>query len=71
MSVRSSTIIYTTYFITCDVCGRKEDTSSYYDLHIHNSRDAVRSIGWSFGRGGVIKCDKCRTQFTSPSGFIL
>ncbi len=71
MSVKSTTIIYTDYIITCDICGRKEDASSYYDIHIHNSRDAVRSIGWSFGRGGVIKCNKCRTQYTSPRGFIL
>ena len=71
MSVRSSTIIYTTYIITCDICGKKEDASSYYDYHIHNSRDAVRSLGWSYGRGGIIKCDKCRTQYTSPRGFIF
>lgn len=71
MSVKSTTIIYTDYIITCDICGRKEDASSYYDIHIHNSRDAVRSIGWSYGRGGIIKCDKCRTQYTSPRGFFL
>ena len=65
MSVRSSTTIYTNYIITCDVCGRKEDASSYYDCHIHNSRDAVRSLDWSYGRGGFIKCDKCRTHRTN------
>lgn len=65
MSVNSSTIIYTTYIITCDICGRQDTTNSAIDYHIHNARDAVRSLDWSYGRGGVIKCDKCRTHRTN------
>lgn len=65
MSCCSDTIIYTIYKITCDSCGASISLDTIQYPHLYNRRLAVRSIGWSFGRNGVIKCNKCRTHFTS------
>ncbi len=56
------------YHCICDVCEKFElvDGSS---ANIYNSAQAVRSIGWSFGRDGIIKCNYCRRKYRGR-GFI-
>ena len=63
MSVHSKTINETIYTIICDYCGRREEIteSRYYGKSIFNSRQAVRSLGWSCGRKGNVKCNFCRS----------
>ena len=64
MSVHSKTIIETTYTITCDFCYRCEKVvvSRCYGYDIYNCRQAVRSLGWSYGRNNLVKCSNCRCR---------
>lgn len=56
MSVSLSHISY--YFCQCDKCGKtaKVDPSR----EIYNGAQAVRSLGWSFGKDRRVLCDSCR-----------
>ena len=53
------------YNCHCDVCGKFEQVYDYNSNKIYNGAQAVRSLGWSFGKDGkTVKCDKCRTKRT-------
>jgi hypothetical protein len=45
--------------IECDVCGRTASVRKDSE-NIYNAAQAVRSIGWSFGKDKTIKCAQCR-----------
>lgn len=59
MGVNTRTIIYTLYTIICDCCGKSTIVDTGDDRFIYNRRQAVRRIGWHFGRDGFIKCPSC------------
>lgn len=44
----------------CDVCGERQDVEESLSGGIYNGAQAVRSLGWSFGKDKSVKCDKCR-----------
>lgn len=43
----------------CDICGKLVEVKENYH-GIYNGAQAVRSLGWSFGKDKSVKCDKCR-----------
>lgn len=47
------------FVCTCDVCGCREEVKENIN-GVYNGAQAVRSLGWSFGKDKVVKCDKCR-----------
>lgn len=53
---------YTVHFFlcTCDKCGKQEEVPQNTDRGIYNGAQAARSLGWSFGQRGEIKCNVCR-----------
>ena len=58
MSVKLTNNPY--YFCVCDNCkttAKVERTSKIY-----NAAQAVRSLGWSFGRDRQVYCVKCRQR---------
>lgn len=48
-----------TFDCKCDCCGQHEYVEKDYDK-IYNGAQAVRSLGWSFGKSGRVLCSKCR-----------
>ncbi len=48
-----------TFRCICDKCGAMRDVEKDYDK-IYNGAQAVRSLGWSFGKDKSVKCSKCR-----------
>lgn len=48
-----------TFLCKCDDCGRVEYVEKDYDK-IYNGAQAVRSLGWSFGKTGRVRCSSCR-----------
>ena len=44
----------------CDVCGATDSVEEYPELGIYNGAQAVRSLGWSFGKSGRVLCGTCR-----------
>ena len=56
MSVTSK--IIRLYTCTCDKCGKSQDVEP--NESIYNGAQAVRSIGWKFGKDKSVKCDECR-----------
>lgn len=50
------------YVCTCDKCNKQIEVESDNDK-IYNSAQAVRSVGWSFGRDGKVKCIRCRRLY--------
>ncbi len=62
MAVKTTTIIYTIYKITCDYCGCVEmvDNSRGLGRSIYNRILAVRSLGWALQRGDKVMCRNCR-----------
>lgn len=48
------------YQCICDQC--KAIVSVDKAPSIYNGAQAVRSIGWSFGKDGRVLCKKCRQQ---------
>ena len=48
-----------TFLCKCDRCGRIEHVEKNYDKN-YNGAQAVRSLGWSFGKDKTVKCDRCR-----------
>lgn len=59
MGVKSRTIIYTVYHITCDYCGREDHIDTSHFCRVYNKRDAVRSLGWICQRNDRVMCYKC------------
>ena len=57
MSVKCFSI--PTFRCICDYCGTMQDVEKNYD-NIYNGAQAVRSLGWSFGKDKSVKCNKCR-----------
>lgn len=47
------------YICVCDDCGKREIVRENYP-RIYNGAQAVRSLGWSFGKDKSVKCNKCR-----------
>ncbi len=43
----------------CDICGQTAEVKENYP-RIYNGAQAVRSLGWSFGKDKAVKCDRCR-----------
>ena len=62
MSVGSYSITY--YRCICDFCKVERDVRRDYKK-IYNGAQAVRSIGWSFGKDGTVLCDNCRLTHTT------
>ncbi|MDE6597975.1 MAG: hypothetical protein K2K60_05000 [Clostridia bacterium] len=58
MSVKSYSIITHVFVCKCDKCGKSEEVNE--TEKIYNGAQAVRSLGWSFGKDKSVKCDKCR-----------
>ena len=48
-----------TFCCVCDECGTVRDVEKNFDK-IYNGAQAVRSLGWSFGKDKRVLCDKCR-----------
>ncbi|MDE7181504.1 MAG: hypothetical protein K2O41_00545 [Clostridia bacterium] len=46
------------FVCTCDVCGARSEVEE--TTKIYNGAQAVRSLGWSFGKDKRVKCSKCR-----------
>lgn len=47
------------FVCTCDECGARSEVEENY-RGIYNGAQAVRSLGWSFGKDKRVKCSKCR-----------
>lgn len=58
MSVYS--IKHTDYICRCDRCHKKVIVPETKD--IYNGAQAVRSLGWSYGKDKSVYCDKCRKE---------
>lgn len=43
----------------CDKCGKERQVKEDYDT-AYNAAQAVRSLGWSYGKDKSVKCDMCR-----------
>ncbi len=56
MAVQSK--IIKIYVCTCDKCGVVREIEKTDELY--NAAQAVRSIGWKYGKDGSIKCAECR-----------
>lgn len=51
------------YLCICDICGKVKRIEKDYSSNIYNGAQAVRSLGWSFGRDGkTVKCTNCRAK---------
>lgn len=59
MSVNSYTLHI--YVCKCDVCGKIKEVKENYP-RIYNGAQAVRSLGWSFGKDKNVKCSDCRKR---------
>jgi len=47
------------FVCTCDGCGKRAEVEENYQ-GIYNGAQAVRSLGWSFGKDKRVLCSKCR-----------
>ncbi len=56
MSVGSYSI--KVYVCTCDECGKNVEVKQ--TEKIYNGAQAVRSLGWKFGKDKSVKCLECR-----------
>ena len=50
------------YLCKCDCCGAKAIVEE--NLSVYNGAQAVRSLGWSFGRDKRVLCKTCRRSQT-------
>ena len=50
------------YLCICDNCGKSKRIEKDYGDKIYNGAQAVRSLGWSFGHDGKVKCSNCRVK---------
>ena len=57
MSVRGYSVHV--FVCTCDKCGKREDVQENPSV-VYNGAQAVRSLGWSYGKDKRVLCDKCR-----------
>ena len=57
------------YVCICDNCKKQREVEADSDKK-YNSAQAVRSLGWSYGKDGKIKCDFCRRRYVFHKGFI-
>lgn len=48
------------YVCTCDKCGKREEVKE--TERIYNGAQAVRSLGWKFGKDKSVKCSECRSK---------
>ena len=48
------------YGCLCDNCKKYISVSKTNE--IYNGAQAVRSLGWSFGKDGKVLCDECRKE---------
>ena len=46
------------YLCKCDLCGQVETVEE--SKNIYNGAQAVRSLGWSFGKDKRVFCKSCR-----------
>lgn len=46
------------YVLRCDECGRTVEVPKA--AGVYNGAQAARTFGWSYGKDGRIKCDRCR-----------
>lgn len=51
-----------TFLCVCDKCGAVQSVEKNYDT-IYNGAQAVRSLGWSFGKDKSVKCNACRRWY--------
>lgn len=56
------------FVCTCDVCGSREEVKENYN-GIYNGAQAVRSLGWSFGKDKSVKCSSCRKRYGNKDKF--
>lgn len=56
MPVYSKSILY--YSCICDKCGKYEQVRE--SNTIYNRAQAVRSLGWSYGKDKSVLCNYCR-----------
>ena len=47
------------YVCICDECNCRETVEGARNFK-YNAAQAIRSIGWSYGRDGKVKCGYCR-----------
>ncbi len=50
------------YVCTCDQCGKRFDVEENREKGIYNGAQAVRSLGWKFGKDKSVKCSECRSH---------
>ncbi len=48
------------FLCTCDTCGTQAEVTQNNNRGIYNGAQAARSLGWSFGQNGNVKCNVCR-----------
>ena len=48
------------FLCTCDKCGEQAEVPQNNARGIYNGAQAARSLGWSFGQNGNVKCSVCR-----------
>lgn len=48
------------YVIECDCCKCVRAVEEDFSKRIYNGAQAVRSIGWSYGRNKQVLCSKCK-----------
>ena len=56
MSVKSYSVHV--FVCTCDNCGKCVEVKQ--TVKIYNGAQAVRSLGWKFGKDKSVKCSDCR-----------
>ncbi len=49
-----------TYICVCDNCGKYEKVKE--TERIYNGAQAVRSLGWKYGKDKTVKCSECRSH---------
>lgn len=59
------------YDVRCDVCGKSCLVEKDIELGIYNSAQAVRSLGWHFGRDKKVTCLDCEHERCIYRGFIF
>lgn len=48
------------FICKCDVCDLTEQVEENSVVGIYNGAQAVRSLGWSFGKDKRVLCNNCR-----------
>lgn len=58
MSVHTTSVHY--FHCTCDKCGKEMTVAEDRRIGIYNAAQAVRSLGWSYGKDKSVFCFDCR-----------